>query len=675
MKRKQLSIFCLILAALFLFAGCSATVENNNGGGAADEQTVEDHNVVDTKTADIAREAFTLTESADGSYTYASADGKTATLTVECTEGTNHYTVEGNTLSIDGLTENTVFELSGVFYGNILVEIDDDIKLELVLKGLTIYSYDASPILVSGGDKVTISAKKETQNLIFDLRDAVGEEDISAAIYTTCDLDIQGKGELYVTSENNNGVHTKDDLKVKNLTLQVDCRDNALKGNDSVTIESGTITLIARSGDGIKTSNSELSSKGKQKGTISILDGDILIYAASDGIDAAYNVEIAETSSLSLQIFTGRYSKYTESAAESKTETTLVNTATLIDTATSSESGLGARQSGRGSFGGFGGNSGNGGFGGNLSQLPEGSDGSFSGELPEGFGNSLRGGGQQGGMPGGNFGGGFGMTEGNSDKSDDSEKGIKADNEIVISGGAITISSYDDAIHANNDEELENGETPVGNVSISGGNILVSSNDDGVHADGTLTISGGSLSVTKSYEGLEGNIVVISGGDVSVIASDDGVNAKTKSGTGIEISGGKLYVYATGDGLDSNSTTQYGGILFSGGETVVISKSGGNSAIDSERGYRYTGGKVIAIGSSGGMSSESVNCQNFSSVGTSKTISLQSDSYLTVSGFATVKLPTSLNALVVVLGSSSAGITSSSTASGNFDANGVAWNN
>ena len=72
-------------------------------------------------------------------------------------------------------------------------------------------------------------------------------------MYSECDLALQGKGTLKIRSVNNNGVHSKDDLEVKNLALQVECKDNALKGNDGVTVESGTLTLIATLGDGIKT--------------------------------------------------------------------------------------------------------------------------------------------------------------------------------------------------------------------------------------------------------------------------------------------------------------------------------------------------------------------------------------------------------------------------------------
>lgn len=120
------------------------------------------------------------------------------------------------------------------------------------------------------------------------------QEVFTAAIYSIVDFDIQGKGKLVVVSKNNKGIHTKDDLNIKNLDLSVLCTDNALKGNDSVSIVGGNITLIATQGDGIKTSNSDISSKGNQKGTISIAACSLNIYAACDGIDSAYNVVIED---------------------------------------------------------------------------------------------------------------------------------------------------------------------------------------------------------------------------------------------------------------------------------------------------------------------------------------------------------------------------------------------
>ena len=73
------------------------------------------------------------------------------------------------------------------------------------------------------------------------------------------------------------------------------------------------------------------------------------------------------------------------------------------------------------------------------------------------------------------------------------------------------------------------------------------------------------------------------------------------------------------------------------------------------------------------MGGESKNCKDFSSVGKSTTLNLSGGSYLTVKDIAAVKMPQAMNALVVVLGSTDAGISQASSTSSTVDANGVAW--
>ncbi|MBP5225480.1 MAG: carbohydrate-binding domain-containing protein [Lachnospiraceae bacterium] len=189
--------------------------------------------------------------------------------------------------------------------------------------------------------------------------------------------------------------------------------------------------------------------------------------------------------------------------------------------------------------------------------------------------------------------------------------GIKANESVRIGGGEITVSSGKDGVHVGNDDE-------EGDFYMEAGTLTVTAGDDGVHADKDLTVAGGTLTVLKSYEGLEAYEVNIDGGTVTVYASDDGINAAggsdtastgffpgfwgagTGSGSGtLNISGGTVYVNAGGDGLDSN-----GSLYVSGGLVIVEGPTNnGNGALDIGDGNgcvaSITGGTVLALGSSG----------------------------------------------------------------------------
>ncbi len=636
------------------------------------------------------------------------------TITVAHRESDARYVAtvtypQGATYSIDQETgaltltyaeasaEDLEFGVSGSYFGSLVFDVTDDNNMVLNLNGFDLVSETNCPIYILSADNAEISAKKSTVNSITDNREE--QEDLKGAIYSVCDLGLKGKGELTVYSANNNGIHSKDDLEVKNLTLKVNVKDNALKGNDGVTIESGTLTLIARQGDGIKTSNSSLSNKGNQKGSIVITDGKIDIYAACDGIDAAFDVTV---SGGEVNVYTDKYSEYSEEVTSVSDGIYYIKATTTaykysIYYFNDADDGVWVNSS-------------------SYKTVSNGRSNVYYYELekPSGYASlkvyaytSAQEQGQDSSyyrassetavnenydtlyfnVSGGNFswtnyttttggpGGMGGMQEGNTDKGDYSTKGIKADNSVTISGGTIFVKAYDDAIHANSDVTLESGATPTGDVTITAGTLTLYSNDDAIHADGKATISGGTINITGSYEGVEGAVVEISGGKVSVVSSDDGINGTGTSGESIIISGGELYVYAGGDGVDSNSTDSYDGILFSGGKSVIISYGRADSSIDTERGYKYTGGYVVAIGIAGGMSNEStMSSPSVSSIGKTANVTLAKNGYLVVSDMATIQSPIQINAFVVVLGSTSATISSATSGSYTLDSNGVSWN-
>lgn len=747
--RKKRILAITLLAALLAMTGCGqepaanaggipgSGVENNAGNGTAENHT-EQPGKPDNGGAAAGDVAGTPTDLGDGEETFGedvqdelyagyseNAPADFSKITVTCLSGSNNcYTMEGSTITFTQVSEDSVYTISGEFKGNIVIDIGDDYKFDLELHGLSISSDSINPIVIKSGDKVTLTAKKDYQNYIYDLREAVSEEDTTAkagAIYSEVDLKIAGKGELTVVSENNNGIHSKKDLELKNLNLTVQCVNNALKGNDSVTIENATTTLIATTGDGIKTSNSDISNKGNQRGTITITGGTHTIYAACDGLDAAYDVVIEDDTTV-LNIFTDKYSNYSEEVTAVASDVYYIRFISdawkySVKYYNSDEDFVWVNPEYHSKV-----------FGGRstyyyfafpkmaeyskiqffiysedmeqgqeadylamtdyltlntdydtFALMNQGNSLSYSWtnyttQISEGFG------GGRGGMGGpGGMGGMGGMNEGNSDKGDHSTKGIKAANEVIIQAGTINIKAYDDAIHANNDTVLENGETPKGNVTVNGGALSLYSNDDGLHADGTLTVTNGVVNVSNSYEGVEGTNVEISGGKVSVNAKDDGINATATAGTAVTISGGEVYIFCSGDGIDSNSRSSYSGIVFSGGNTVTICNSNGNSAIDTEQGYQYEGGSVVAIMPSGGMSSEAVHCKNFSDIGSNRTTTMIAGRYVTVTvdeeAVVTLQMPVGISGRVIYLGSNSASVSVDEETTATLDENGVCWFN
>lgn len=173
-------------------------------------------------------------------------------------------------------------------------------------------------------------------------------------------------------------------------------------------------------------------------------------------------------------------------------------------------------------------------------------------------------------------------------------KGFKAGGALTVTGGTLTVDSADDALHASTD------------VTISGGTLTLATGDDGVHADNDLVIDakGSSstttpkISITASYEGLEGTTVNVYSGDIDVVASDDGVNAASSQlgersdKYAINIAGGDLYIDAGSDGLDSNND-----INITGGKVEVYGADAMmDAAIDYDGTFTLSGGTLFGAG-------------------------------------------------------------------------------
>ena len=585
----------------------------------------------------------------DSSYTESSA------IYIDLSE-IDGYT-SGGAYELDGdlyIATAGTYVLSGTLENNQVIVNASDAKVQIVLNGVTITNDSLPAIYVAAADKVFITLEEGSENVIESAglsEEAAIAADVDAAIYSSCDLTINGSGSLIVTATGGHGVKSKDDLVITGGNITVTADDNCLVGKDSVRICDGILNLTAGN-DAIKANNDS----DEDKGYVTITGGEFTITADHDGISAVTYVDI---SGGSFDITTG--GGYENAAAHAdemmpgggnmgggRHDMDGGNTPGNGDNAESSDTEetpeMGEAPDMNGDMP-------------EMGEAPE-----MDGDMPE-MGEAPE---MDGDMP--EMGEAPDMNGDNSESSDqvetvdasetedeesDSSKAIKAGTKITISGGTIVINSSDDAIHSD------------GDLLISAGTITISTGDDGLHAENELNIENGTIVIETSYEGIEAYFINIYDGDISVTATDDGMNAgggsdsfsmmggqmpggmnhdnmdsadagssdredsdnintdensierrgeDANASDGEEVDesdsedseiqclaiyGGNIYVNAAGDGLDSN-----GDLIIYGGNIIVDGpENGANGSLDSgtESGGELivNGGTVIALGSSG----------------------------------------------------------------------------
>lgn len=175
--------------------------------------------------------------------------------------------------------------------------------------------------------------------------------------------------------------------------------------------------------------------------------------------------------------------------------------------------------------------------------------------------------------------------------------GIVCNDDLIITGGCISVNAVQDGFHANDSIRIKDAD-----ISISAGDDgITASNDD---ETAYLYIESGKINISSCYEGLEAVDITVAGGTINISPTDDGINA---NGSGensvIRITGGDITVI-NGNGRDADGIDSNKDIYISGGKLFIsLSDNGSNSAIDYGSEYggvcEISGGTVTACGSSG----------------------------------------------------------------------------
>lgn len=213
-------------------------------------------------------------------------------------------TVEDNILKI---TDEGVYVVTGKLNnGQILIEANQNAKIQLVLNGVNITCDNNAPIYIKSADKVFITLNEGTINSLTDGTQYIQTDDntVDGVIFSKADLTINGAGTLNIEGNYKHGILSKDELVITGGIYNITTVKDALNGKDCVKIKDGTFTLKSIQGNGIQSKNDEDETKGYvyiaggnidivncQEGiegtAILIIDGTINITAMDDGLNAA----------------------------------------------------------------------------------------------------------------------------------------------------------------------------------------------------------------------------------------------------------------------------------------------------------------------------------------------------------------------------------------------------
>jgi len=289
-------IFVLLLTLSLILSAC--------GTAATSESTTTTTDAAQTAPV-VASEPLTVSY-ADEDQTPASAESA-----VKITLAGDSISVDGSGATANGsnvtITTPGVYAISGTLNnGQILVESATEGTVNLILNGANISNSSTSPIFISSADKTIVTLADGTQNTLTDgaayTFTGADVDEPNATLFSKDDLVINGNGALTVNANYNNGIASKDYLRIISGTITVNAINDGIKGRNYIAVKDASITVNA-GGDGLQSNNDE----DAEKGYILIEGGTFNITAGMDGIQAetrltvnagAFNISTAGGSSV-----------------------------------------------------------------------------------------------------------------------------------------------------------------------------------------------------------------------------------------------------------------------------------------------------------------------------------------------------------------------------------------
>lgn len=456
--------------------------------------------------------------------------GNIATL-VDAETDAGHLSIT-QSADVSDATGEIIYNLSGQSDDGSLT-LTGSYKAFLELRGLNLKSTRGAAIDIQNGKRISISAKKDTENFLED--SPTGSQ--KAALYCKGHLELKGKGSLTVCGNKGHAIAAKEYVEVQNLTLSVTgAAKDGINCAQYYAQESGSVSISGVADDGIQVDYKDAENReAEDTGSITILDGSLsmeITGRACKGLKAEGDVTVSGGTVTISTTGKGLWDSTKQKTKASACIGADGNVAISGGTLTLNSSGSGGK---------------------GISP-----DGTFT--MTDGSLTIHTTGGVFAYTNGQEYDGYTGNLDRLNSDYKSSAKGIKADGSVIISGGNIRVTTS-----GRGAEGIESKST----LTIDGGTVFVKAYDDAINSSSHMYVRGGETTViSTNNDGLDANgNIYIEGGRTMAFgagAPECGLDANSEEGYTVFFLGGELLAVGSGNSVPTTDASTQAYVSASG---------------------------------------------------------------------------------------------------------------
>ena len=486
--------------------------------------------IADIECMDVSADEVTNNQvgvSYDGTEATVSVAGNVAPYVSAEVKGAHVNITQTNTDAVDG--EEITYVLSGTSADGEFC-MNGAYKATIQMDGLALTNatpvYSGAAVCILNGKRINLKLTEGTTNTLTDCANPTADLTQKACLYVKGHVEFKQKGTLNIYGRFAHAIKSGDYMTLKNATLNiVQAAKDGISCNEYFLVESGALSISGVGDDGLQCDLDGAASTGETSGHDDEDSGNVYLLGGTLDISVTADAAKAIKAQGDITVSGGTISCTTSGNGTWDTDDQKTKAAACLS-----------------------------------------SDGNTT-------------------VSGGSI---------SLSSSGNGGKGISADGTFTCNGGTLSVTtSGGRVVYANG--RLYNGYSGDDRTLDRLGSNYKSS-PKGIKADGNINISGGTISISTSGQGAEGMeskaVLTISDGEVACTAYDDCIN----SASHLYVKGGYVYAHSTNnDGIDAN-----GNCYIQGGTIFAASAGGAEVAIDANTESQYklyvTGGTIFAIG-------------------------------------------------------------------------------